>query len=132
MFSYKRIYSLQDWSNTFRTVEEFIKRLSPALFKSSKDSLKNILKKEKFNDVIINQLGGIATLVNYNQDAHINGFVGSISLAGAYGSLWNVKNGNKQIPAKLLELSGAKVKLNTQGKTNYSIVIFTLEKLIII
>ena len=42
--------------------------------------------------------------------------MGLVSLAGVTDELWCVKNGNKQVPQKLLEASSANVLLNTDVK----------------
>jgi prenylcysteine oxidase / farnesylcysteine lyase len=74
------------------------------------------MEKEKFNNRIINQLASIATLANYGQSVDINGFVGLVSLAGSTGDLWSIKEGNKAVPIKLIEKSGAIIKFNTKVK----------------
>lgn len=74
------------------------------------------LELQKFNDKIINEIASVACLSNYGQSIDINGFVGVISLAGTVGDLWSVKNGNKQVPIKLLEKSQAQVLKNTLVK----------------
>jgi prenylcysteine oxidase/farnesylcysteine lyase len=104
---------LQDKGFTFTSTEQFLKTISPRLYKASQESLRKLLKSENFNDRIINELASIATLANYGQTVDINGFVGLVSLAGCTADLFSVKNGNKQVPIELLKLSGAKLMLNT-------------------
>jgi prenylcysteine oxidase/farnesylcysteine lyase len=111
-----RIYKLQDDGYTFQTVEQFLRKLDPNFFTISQNSMRSLLKYEKLSDAFIDQLASAACLVNYNQSIEIQGFVGIVSLAGAYANLWNVrsKSGNKEIPEELLKLSGANVLLNTR------------------
>ncbi len=104
---------MQDKGFTFTSTEQFLKNISPQLYKASQEPLRQVLKREKFNDRIINELASIATLANYGQTVDINGFVGLVSLAGCTADLFAIKNGNKQVPIELLKLSGAKLMLNT-------------------
>ena len=97
-------------------MEEFLTKLDPSLYAASQISIRQVLEKESFNDKIINQLASAACLTMYGQSIEIDGLVGIVSLCGAIGELWSVKNGNKQIPEKLLELSGANVLKNTKVK----------------
>lgn len=86
------------------------------MYKASQQSLRQVLESQKFGDRIINQLASIACLSNYGQTVDIDGLVGLVSLAGTADKLWSIKGGNKQVPIKLLEISGANVMLNTRVK----------------
>ncbi len=87
------------------------------LEQSSKQSLRSLMQQANFNSRIIDELASIATLANYGQTVDIDGFVGLVSLAGCTAELFAIKNGNKQVPVKLLELSNAKLMLNTSVKS---------------
>jgi prenylcysteine oxidase/farnesylcysteine lyase len=68
--------------------------------------------------LIQTELANVACLSNYDQDSSINGFVGIISMANFMcTNFWSIKNGNKQIPNRLLKLSGANVFLNSKIKS---------------
>ena len=74
----------------------------------------SLLEQQGFNKRLIDELASIATLTNYGQTTEMSTFVGMISLAGFTKDMWSVRTGNWQVPAKLLELSGAKVRRNTR------------------
>ena len=79
--------------------------------------MKETLIKQNFNERIINHLSNVACLSNYGQDVNIDGFVGLVSIAGTVGDLWSVKYGNKSVPCKLLEQSGAQLLISTHVKS---------------
>lgn len=86
------------------------------MYDISQRSLKSVLENKSFNKSIVNEIASVACLSNYGQSVEINGFVGVISLAGTVGELWAIKGGNKQVPLKLLEKSGATLVNNTLVK----------------
>lgn len=91
-------------------------KLNPKLYEISQRSLVKTLREQNFNDRIINELASIACLTNYGQSIEIDGFVGSVSLAGLIDDLWSVKTGNKSVVEKLIEKSGVDLRLNTNVK----------------
>lgn len=76
-----------------------------------------VLEEKQFNYRIINHLSNVACLSNYGQSIDIGGLVGLVSIAGTVGDLWCVKDGNYQVPKKLLEKSEATVLNNTTIKS---------------
>ncbi|RNA08442.1 prenylcysteine oxidase-like [Brachionus plicatilis] len=116
---FSKIYGLQDKGFVFTNFEEFLTKINPELYKASQKSLEATLREQKFNDRIINQLASIACLTNYGQSIEIDGFVGSVSLAGLVDDLWAVKTGNRSVAKKLIEKSSVELKLNTQVKGIY-------------
>lgn len=115
IFIITRIYKLQDSGVSFKTAEEFITKLGSKFAKTSQQSLRELLVNEQFNSNIIDEITNIACLTNYGQSNAINSFCGLISLAGGFsGKLWSIKEANKSVPIKLLEKSGALIKLNTK------------------
>jgi prenylcysteine oxidase/farnesylcysteine lyase len=74
----------------------------------TKVSVKEKLQELSISDILINELGMVAAKVNYGQfPDNLHGFVGSVSLAGIQGGLWNVRGGNYRIPECLLKKSRA-------------------------
>jgi prenylcysteine oxidase / farnesylcysteine lyase len=117
---------LQDSGFTFTSLDEFLNKVSPKLYKASQKSLRYVLEEEKFSSKIINEMASIACLANYGQTINVDGFVGLVSLAGVSGDLWAIKNGNYLVPQELLKKSGAtiifnaNIKLICKDKTNES------------
>jgi len=69
------------------------------------------LQQLAISEELIHEIGMVASKVNYGQFPDtLHGFVGSVSLAGIQGGLWNVEGGNYRIPQCLLDKSGAKLK----------------------
>lgn len=114
-----RIYSLQDKGFVFTNLEEFLTIINPKLNNIAKKSLEKTLREQKFNDRIINELASIACLTNYGQSIEIDGFVGSVSLAGLIDELWSVKSGNRSVVEKLIENSEVQLNLKTRVKGIY-------------
>lgn len=75
------------------------------------------MEEKEFNYRIVNHLSNIACLSNYGQSVDIGGLVGLVSIAGTVGDLWCVKDGNYQVPKKLLAKSEANVLKNTKIKS---------------
>ena len=107
----KRIYKLQEDTIAFRDLRQFLTKMGEPFISAHRTSL---LEQQGFNKRLIDELASIATLTNYGQTTEMSAFVGMISLAGFTKDLWSVRTGNLQVPAKLLELSGAKVRRNTR------------------
>lgn len=114
--SFQNIYSLQDSSFTFNSIDEFLKKLHPKLYKMSQTSFKEALNEQNFNIRLSNELSSVATLVNYNQSTKISGFVGLVSLAGTTGDLWSIKDGNRLVPERLIKQNESIVKLRLNTK----------------
>lgn len=91
-------------------------KLNPELYNIAQGSLEKTLRVQKFNGRIINELASIACLTNYGQSIEIDGFVGSVSLAGLIDDLWSVRTGNKSVVEKLIEKTGVDLHLNTNVK----------------
>lgn len=71
------IYDYQDNGRTFDTVEEFLKMLDNDFYSATQKSFRKYLFEKGFNKRFINELGQMATLVNYDQSVDsINAFPG--------------------------------------------------------
>lgn len=67
------------------------------------------VKDQGFSEKIVNELVQASLRCNYGQTVNVHEFVGSVSMAGMGGKLWNVKGGNRRVPERLLEESTAKL-----------------------
>lgn len=78
LFSF-RIYDYQDNGRTFDTVDEFLQMLDQDFYVSTRSSLRKYLFERGFHKRFINEIGQMATLVNYDQSVDsINAFPGKM------------------------------------------------------
>lgn len=102
--NFVRIYDYQDNGRTFDTVEDFLNMLDNDFYSATQKSFRKYLFEKGFNKRFINEIGQMATLVNYDQSVDsINAFPGLVSLMAAGSTLWHVKDGNYLVPKQLLE-----------------------------
>lgn len=100
-----------DW-RACETVEELFGR-SEGLYNLTQIGFAEVVA-EKFLPLFGSEMVAAVTRVNYGQDpAEMNGFSGSVALAGSGTDLWAVHGGNVQVVNGLLARSGAEVLLNT-------------------
>jgi len=117
--NFDSVYPKLEAGQGFDTVADLLDAMSPVsrngdqsneMTKLTKVSIKQKLQDLSISDILINELGMVASKVNYGQfPENLHGFVGSVSLAGIQGGLWNVQGGNYRIPECLLKKSGAKL-----------------------
>ncbi|CAF1404670.1 unnamed protein product [Adineta steineri] len=99
-----RIYDYQDNGRIFNNVEEFLQMLDEDFSKATRTSFRKYLFEHGFSKRFIDEIGQLATLVNYDQSVDtINAFPGLVSLMAAGSTLWHVKGGNHLVPKQLLE-----------------------------
>lgn len=113
----QRFYQIQI-KNTFafRTISEMLERVDPKLIEIGKKSLRQILDEKGYNERIL-ELATVATLTQYGHSTDIDSFAGLCCLSGIGDKLWSIKTGNRAVPVKLLEKSGAKLVLNAKVRT---------------
>jgi hypothetical protein len=72
-----RIYDYQDNGRTFDTVEEFLQMLDQDFYSATRVSFRKYLYEKGFKKRFIDEIGQMATLVNYDQSVDsINAFPG--------------------------------------------------------
>ena len=111
LWHFKQVYPKLDHGQTYNNALDLLNDMYPSSSYPSllTESLHSALKHAGINELLINELGRIATRVNYGQlPEAIHAFVGSVAIAGTQGELWAVKGGNYRIPECLLEVSNAR------------------------
>lgn len=113
--NFSNIYKLQQNQEAFESVPEMLKAMGGEEFyeytqKTTRQTLEEIGLKSR----LIDELVTAVMRVNYGQDVTLNGFAGSVSLAGAQGGLWSVEGGNWKVCEGLLSKSKATVYKNTK------------------
>ncbi|XP_074659996.1 prenylcysteine oxidase 1-like [Tubulanus polymorphus] len=104
---FDRIYEHQRRGLAFTDVEKLLRSMSPTFVQMTKHSIKDWLLKDGFHERFIDELVHGGLRVNYGQGTDIHAFVGGVAMAGVEPGLFSVKNGNRQIPERLLRKSGA-------------------------
>jgi len=114
------IYGKLDAGHGYESVASLLDAMSPVskfgdnsheMLALTKMTTEKKLQQLAISEELINEIGMVASKVNYGQFPDtLHGFVGSVSLAGIQGGLWNVEGGNYRIPQCLLDKSGAKLK----------------------
>lgn len=94
---FARIYDLQDAGYSFDNATALLSAMNKDFPKLLRTSTKDYLMHLGFKEILIDELVQTTIVVNYNQGVNIQSFVGLISVAGAYGDLWAVKDGNKEV-----------------------------------
>ena len=108
------IYDLQSAATFFPSPIQLLRdlRLSDVADRSTYDFLsEHQVKAEFIREVVASVCRGI-----YNQDAHINGFAGVVSLVSTGmlgGTMFSIANGNVQLCERLLRLSGAELHMKS-------------------
>eukprot|EP00088_Acartia_fossae_P008515 TRINITY_DN14071_c0_g1_i3.p1 TRINITY_DN14071_c0_g1~~TRINITY_DN14071_c0_g1_i3.p1 ORF type:complete len:499 (-),score=69.80 TRINITY_DN14071_c0_g1_i3:229-1698(-) len=115
--NFATIYPKLEAGESFESVAALLDGMSPIskhgdssheMLQLTKISTKKKLQELSISEILIDELGMVAAKVNYGQFPDtLHGFVGSVSLAGIQGGLWNVEGGNYKIPKCLLAKSGA-------------------------
>jgi len=107
---WEMIYDLQKKNNSFVHPYDMLDKLGVGSLatRSASDWLSGRWLDKSFLERFVD---GISR-VNYGQDASINAFADSVSLAGAglVGSLYSVKEGNAEVMSGLLKASGAELR----------------------
>ena len=126
--NFAEIYPKLNAGDAFSSVTDLLDGMSPVsrngevsheMLELTRVSLKEKMKHLSMSDLLIEEIGTVATKVNYGQFPGMHSFVGSVSLAGIQGGLWRVQGGNYKIPECLISKSGAKLikaKVNTVEK----------------
>ncbi|XP_012527010.1 prenylcysteine oxidase [Monomorium pharaonis] len=99
---FAKIYDLQDAGYSFDNATALLSAMNKDFPKLLRTSARDYLLHLGFTEILINELVQTTIVVNYNQGVDIQSFVGFISVAGAYGDLWAVKDGNKEVPQHLI------------------------------
>ncbi|XP_012233624.1 prenylcysteine oxidase-like [Linepithema humile] len=97
-----KIYDLQDAGMSFANVTALLSALNKDFPKLLQTPIKDHLLHMGFTNQLIDELVQAVNVVNYGQEINIQSFVSLVSLAGASGELWSVKNGNKEVPQHLI------------------------------
>ena len=108
------IYELQAAGRTFAT-EEMLRAVG--LFDTSTVSLADHLRTRRVNRRMSDDVVEAIVHNMYNQGAELNAFAGEVGLAGAGlagGYLFSVDGGNRTLLAKVLDVIGTDVRLNTE------------------
>jgi len=115
--NFNSVYPKLEQGNGFDSVSNLLDAMSPVskngdqsheMINLTKLSTKQKLQELSISDILIDELGMVAAKVNYGQFIdNLHAFVGSVSLAGIQGGLWNVRGGNYRIPECLLKKSKA-------------------------
>lgn len=105
-----RIYDLQKNGHTFENVHNLLAAMDPNFVNYLNVSVHDaFVNDEGFSEKIVNELVQASLRCNYGQTVNVHEFVGSVSMAGMGGKLWNVNGGNRRVPERLLEESKAKL-----------------------
>ncbi|XP_013406982.1 prenylcysteine oxidase isoform X2 [Lingula anatina] len=116
---FSRIYDLQDQGMAFTSTSGLLKAMSPKFEEMTHISTKAALSEAGFSEKFIKELVGGALMSNYGQTTNVQGFVGSVSIAGAEPGLWSVEGGNNRVPEGLIK--EAKVNLNMAVVTDITL-----------
>ena len=117
--NFESVYPKLNQGKGFESVSDLLDEMSPVskngdqsheMMRLTKVSTAEKLKELSISDILIDELGMVAAKVNYGQFTdNLHAFVGSVSLAGIQGGLWNVRGGNYKIPECLLKKSMDKI-----------------------
>nr|XP_057912837.1 prenylcysteine oxidase 1 isoform X2 [Doryrhamphus excisus] len=100
---FMRIYQYQQYGYSFTSVERLLHAMGGDDFLTMiNQTLEETMIAEGFSQIFINDVVASITRGTYGQSVRINGFVGSVSLAGADSGLWSVDGGNKKVCSGLL------------------------------
>jgi hypothetical protein len=76
LYSFCRIYKLQDSRSHYGNPETLLEDVDPILVNLTQSNFRTYLKGEGLGDLIIEELIQAITFVNYGQDLNIHSFVG--------------------------------------------------------
>lgn len=100
----KRIYCLQSNKVAFKSLSDLMNSTHPELLTNTQQTMSEYLTKLGISELLQNEMVTASIHANYNQELDVHAFVGSVSLAGGMvGSLWKVKDGNFQLPEKVIQ-----------------------------
>ncbi|KAG4080356.1 hypothetical protein HA402_010848 [Bradysia odoriphaga] len=106
---FDRIYDLQKEGHTFENVHDLLAAMDPTFPNYLNVTVHDaFVNDEGLSESIVNELVQASLRCNYGQTINVHEFVGSVSMAGMSGKLWNVDGGNRRVPERLLEESKAK------------------------
>ena len=127
------IYDLQRNGQSYATVPEMLKAMGGQEFfdLTQSNTEDYLIGKLGWSEKMVKELVVAALRMNYGQNGNVDAFTTLVALAGMEeGSLWNVIGGNKLIPKKSLEASGATVhweevdsiaRVENDDKVSYSV-----------
>ncbi|KAJ6651166.1 hypothetical protein lerEdw1_000746, partial [Lerista edwardsae] len=107
---FMRIYRYQSHDYAFSSNEALLHALGGTSFvQLLNQTIGEAMQKAGFSQKFINEMITPVMRFNYGQGAHINGFVGAVSLLGVDSGLWSVKGGNNLVCNGLLSASEAQL-----------------------
>ncbi|XP_063304725.1 prenylcysteine oxidase 1-like [Pelobates fuscus] len=107
---FMRIYRYQTFEYSFSSTESLLHALGGNDFITKLNmTIDENMQKAGFSQKFIDEIVGPAMRVNYGQGVKINGFVGSVSLAGTDSGLWAIEGGNKLVCSGLIYASKAQL-----------------------
>ncbi|XP_053320078.1 prenylcysteine oxidase 1-like [Spea bombifrons] len=107
---FARIYSYQNLDYSFSTVERLLHSLGGDDFTTRLNtSIEETMLNSGFSVKYINDIVYPAMGVDFGQGLKINGFVGTLTLAGTHSGLWSVEGGNKRVCSGLIRASDSKL-----------------------
>ncbi|KAL9979252.1 hypothetical protein ACROYT_G016887 [Oculina patagonica] len=113
--NFSNIYKLQENGDAFNSVPEMLKAMGGEEFYGyTQQTARQTLEKIGLKPLLIDELVTAVMRINYGQDVTLNGFAGSVSLAGSQGGLWSVEGGNWKVCDGLLSTSKATVYKNAK------------------
>ena len=127
------IYNIQANGRAFPTVQDMLTAMGGTeMFELTQISAGEYLTGGLgWSEKVVEELVTPALYVNYGQNTTVDTFTTLVALAGMEdGSLWNVVGGNRQIPEKVLQASGATyhmgevlsiTRIENSGKISYII-----------
>ncbi|CAE7233897.1 PCYOX1 [Symbiodinium sp. CCMP2592] len=107
--SFETIYRLQKEGKAFSTPRRLLAALDPRFSRMLDETLEDRLRRDGFNERMIQELASGMVRVNYGQGLGVGAFVGAVALCGSQGPLWAVEGGNQVLAAKMLESSRARL-----------------------
>lgn len=126
---FSNIYKLLEKRNFFDTADELLMATSKSLASQINISSEEFLFREGYHNSFISEYAAAALNCNYGQSVkELNGFVGSVGLAGAVSGLFSISGSNKLLVEKLLENSKANlisekvVSISRNGNKKFSIL----------
>eukprot|EP00439_Symbiodinium_sp_Y106_P075225 s526_g14.t2 len=107
--SFETIYRLQKEGKAFSTPRRLLAALDHRFSPMLDETLEDRLRRDGFNERMIQELASGMVRVNYGQGLGVGAFVGAVALCGSQGPLWAVEGGNQMLAAKMLESSRARL-----------------------
>ncbi|XP_060106866.1 prenylcysteine oxidase 1-like [Heteronotia binoei] len=105
---FMRIYQYQAHDYAFSSIESLLHALGGVeLLQMLNQTIDESMQKSGFSQKFINEVVAGVMREDFGQGTSINGFVGTLSLAGDDPGLWSVEGGNKRVCSGLLQTSKA-------------------------